>query len=123
MIDLEIVQTRAAIEYPVYKEKSEQDVQHVVLRYLDGKWHLAGLEDIAQSLDIRCQKCTDLCSNYYRSELKMCVSCTEWPRKSSHQVQDSYDDIEYKQLTNVLFDASRHVRTAIRISQAEWALA
>ncbi|GFX43488.1 5-hydroxytryptamine receptor 2A [Trichonephila clavipes] len=33
---------------------------------------LVGVKDGAQSLDVRCQKCTDLHSNYLRSELDLC---------------------------------------------------
>ncbi|GFU52053.1 hypothetical protein TNCV_3224791 [Trichonephila clavipes] len=32
-------------KYPVHRERSEHDVQHVVLHYLASRGHLAGLDD------------------------------------------------------------------------------
>ncbi|GFY09032.1 syntaxin-binding protein 5-like [Trichonephila clavipes] len=42
----------------------------MVLHYLVGRGHLGGLDDMAQPLDVSCQKCTDICSNYCPSELE-----------------------------------------------------
>lgn len=43
--DLETVQVREVIEYPVYRGWLEHDMQRMVLRYLIGGWRLACLED------------------------------------------------------------------------------
>ena len=37
----EVVQARAAVEYPVYRRRSEHEVQHVVLHYLVGRLSFA----------------------------------------------------------------------------------
>ncbi|GFX82788.1 hypothetical protein TNCV_1699071 [Trichonephila clavipes] len=58
--DLEIVQARVATEYPVYQGRPKHNVQHVLV----GREHLVGPHDRAQPLDVRCQKWTDLLSNY-----------------------------------------------------------
>lgn len=84
--DLETVEGRTTIKYPVYHGRWEHDMQHMVLHYHVKGWHLESLKVRAQLLDIRCQKCNDLHSNYPQSELKMCVSCTLWLPKPSHQV-------------------------------------
>lgn len=78
--DLEMVQAKAAIEYLAYRERLEHNMQHVVLRYFVVRWCLASLNDGAQPLDIRRQKCTNLCyqSNYRQSKLEMCALCTKW---------------------------------------------
>ncbi|GFT25791.1 hypothetical protein TNCV_1517691 [Trichonephila clavipes] len=39
----------------------------------------------------------------------MCVSCTQWQLNPSHQVQCPYADIECKQVTRTLIEASRHI--------------
>lgn len=74
--DLETIRARTAIEYPAYRRRSEYDMQHVVLHYFVGRRHLVGLEDLAQPLDTRRQKGTNLHSNDYQSELEIayCVS-------------------------------------------------
>ncbi|KAF8763212.1 hypothetical protein HNY73_021416 [Argiope bruennichi] len=73
--------------------KARRAIRLVALHYLVGGWNLASLEDKAQQLDIRRQKCTYMLSNYRRSELDMCESYTQWLPKPSHQVQDSFVDI------------------------------
>lgn len=100
---------RETIEYPVYRERSEHDIQHVVLRCFAGRWLLTCLEDRAQPMNVRCLKCTDLHSNYFPSELEMCVSYTQCLPKSSYQVQCPYAGIECNQPTRVLLETSRHV--------------
>ncbi|GFV92799.1 hypothetical protein TNCV_1346501 [Trichonephila clavipes] len=55
---------------PCVQRKLRTGVQDVVLHYLVGRWRLVGSDDRAQPLDVRCQKCTDLRSNYHRSELE-----------------------------------------------------
>ena len=40
---LETMQAAAAFKYPVYRRRSDHDVQHVVLTYLVGRWRLVGL--------------------------------------------------------------------------------
>ncbi|GFX11379.1 hypothetical protein TNCV_2804401 [Trichonephila clavipes] len=61
-------------KYIVYCERSEHDLQRVVLYYHVGRWRLARLEDRSQPLDLRCQKCTDMFSNDLRCKLEICVS-------------------------------------------------
>ena len=56
--DREILQAKETIEYPVYRERLENDVQLELFQYRVGRWCLAGLEDKAQPLEVRCQKCT-----------------------------------------------------------------
>ncbi|GFU53376.1 hypothetical protein TNCV_2954011 [Trichonephila clavipes] len=73
--------TRVTVEYPMHRGRSEYGVQHVILHYLVGRGRLADLEDREQPLDVRRQQCTNLGSNYCRSELEMCVSSTQWPSK------------------------------------------
>ncbi|GFW34032.1 hypothetical protein TNCV_287161 [Trichonephila clavipes] len=46
--NLKIPQTKVTIEYPVQRERSKHDVQHIVLHYVVGRWCLAGLEDRTQ---------------------------------------------------------------------------
>ncbi|GFX07419.1 hypothetical protein TNCV_5091341 [Trichonephila clavipes] len=100
MTDLETVKARTTIKYPVYRGRSEHDVQCVSYIIL--------LEDRAQPSQ-RYQKCNDLRSCYSRSEQKLCVSCTQWLLKPSQQVQGPYADIQCKRVTNYLLGASRHV--------------
>ena len=69
------MQGRVAVDYPVYRGRSEHNSHHVVLHYLNGRWLLAGLQDKAQPLDVRCKKCSDLYSNFSRSELEICSAC------------------------------------------------
>lgn len=97
---------KAAIEYPVYRGRSEHNAQHMALCYFVGRSHFVVLEDRTQQLHVRFQKCTDLCSNYSRSELEMCVLYTQWLSKPSHYVQRP---IEWKQATSVLLGTSRHI--------------
>ena len=52
----ESVQTRAAVKYPVYLERSEHGAQHVVLQNLFVRFRLAGLKDRIQTLEVKCQK-------------------------------------------------------------------
>lgn len=70
---------------------------------------MTGVEDKVQQLDVRYEKCIYLHQNYRRSKLKINVPCSQWLPKPSHQVQGHYDDIERKQVMNVLHGASRHV--------------
>ncbi|GFX31482.1 hypothetical protein TNCV_433231 [Trichonephila clavipes] len=102
MTDLETLWARVTTESPVYRERSEHDVQYMILHYLVGRWYLAGLEERAQPLDVRYQKCTDLRSNYHRSELEMCVLCTLRQTKPTYQMQASNANIELKQVTSSL---------------------
>lgn len=60
MTDLDTVQYRTEIEYTMYLGSSEHDNKHVALRFSVGIWRLSDFEDWAQSLDVRCQKCSDL---------------------------------------------------------------
>ena len=78
VIHLETVQARTAVEYSVYRRRSEHYAQHMVLHYLYEKMTFNRPLKRAQSLSIRCQNCTDLLSNYCQFELEMCVSCTQW---------------------------------------------
>ena len=107
--DLETVQAKAVIEYPVYWERSEQNVQHVVLHYFVARLHLTSLKDKAQPLGVRYQKFTNLHSNNCQSKLEICMSCIQWLPKLSHQVQGPYVDIECKQVMYGLLGASRYV--------------
>ncbi|GFY05772.1 hypothetical protein TNCV_4404391 [Trichonephila clavipes] len=52
MTDLEPMQDRVTMEYPVYRGRLEHDVQHVVLHYHVGIRRLAELDDKAQQLDV-----------------------------------------------------------------------
>ncbi|GFY34843.1 hypothetical protein TNCV_845331 [Trichonephila clavipes] len=61
---------------PLAKYGTNSD--HPSVHYLVGRWRLADLEDKAQALDVKCQKCIDLLSNYLRYELEMCMSCIQW---------------------------------------------
>ncbi|GFX53089.1 hypothetical protein TNCV_1655481 [Trichonephila clavipes] len=65
-IDLKNVPATVTIEYPVYQGRSEDGVLLVVLHYLVGGGCLADLEARALSLEVKCQKCTDLLSSYHR---------------------------------------------------------
>lgn len=38
-------------------------------------------------MNIKCQKCINLRSNYRLPELEMCLSCTQWLPKPSHKIQ------------------------------------
>lgn len=89
-IRVQIVQAKAAFEYPVSWARSENDVLRLILRYLVAKRCLAGLKDKAQSLNVKCQKCNDMRSNYRRCELEICVSFIQWLPKPSNQVQGTY---------------------------------
>ncbi|GFV27760.1 hypothetical protein TNCV_4169821 [Trichonephila clavipes] len=100
------MQVRSTFEYPVYRGSSKHDV---VLHYLVGRWRLADLKDRALTLSVICCKCADLHSNYRRSELEMCVPCTQWLAKSSQKAQGPYAEIESKQAMSCLFGASRYV--------------
>lgn len=77
--------------------------------YIVGRWRLESLEDRTQLIDEISKKYTNLCSNYRQYELEMCVLSTEWLLKPSHQVQGIYNDIECKQPTSVLLEASKHI--------------
>ncbi|GFT81317.1 hypothetical protein TNCV_3672191 [Trichonephila clavipes] len=69
LIILEALQAWVTIEHPKYRGRSEHDMQHVVFHHLVRRWLWAGLE----VREVKCQKCTDLHSNYRRSELEMYV--------------------------------------------------
>lgn len=87
VINLKMVQVRAAIAYHVCRGKLEKymNVWFCVIMLEDGVWQAC--EDRTLSLDVRCQKCTDLRSNYRRFKLEMYVPCTQWLRKSLHSMQ------------------------------------
>ncbi|PRD25131.1 UNVERIFIED_CONTAM: hypothetical protein NCL1_41793 [Trichonephila clavipes] len=59
MADLEILQARVTIEYPVYRVMSEDDVKHVTLKYMFIRGCLAEISDRVHPLDIRYLKCID----------------------------------------------------------------
>ena len=63
-------------------------------------------------------KSIGLRSNYRQSELEMCVSCNPRLSKPSHKMQGPYADIECKQVTCGLLEAS-DTNTAIRTLHAE----
>ena len=62
--DLESVQVRVTMEYTVYQERPEHDAQNVVMYYFVERFLLTGVQDRVQPPDIRCQKCTYMCSKY-----------------------------------------------------------
>ncbi|GFX01335.1 hypothetical protein TNCV_3730041 [Trichonephila clavipes] len=55
----------------------------------------------------RCKALYGKDNNNQRREQEVFVSCTQWVSLPSHQVQISYDDIEYKQIMHVFFGASK----------------
>ena len=85
----------------------------------DGTWLTSKIG--AQPLDVRCQKCFNLHSNYCWFEFEMCMSCTQWLSKPSHEVQIPYTNIECKEATCIFLRASRHI-TTIKILHAEFRL-
>ncbi|GFY22288.1 5-hydroxytryptamine receptor 2A [Trichonephila clavipes] len=116
--DQKTVLAGVTIEFPVFRGRSEHNGQHVILHYLVGRGRLAGLKDKSQPSDVRCQKCTDLLSNFRPSEVEMCVSLTQWLAKPSQLVLGCYGSNEYKQVTSGPPGASKPV-DAIRILHAE----
>ncbi|GFV21934.1 hypothetical protein TNCV_4526211 [Trichonephila clavipes] len=106
------VNIRVTVEYFVYRGRSEYDVQRVVLHYLVGRWRLADLEVhwTAQPLDLRCQKCAYLRSNYRRSELETCVSCTKW----LNILEQVWVDFSRVRVTSNFFELLRSTECPLR---------
>ncbi|KFM68315.1 hypothetical protein X975_19810, partial [Stegodyphus mimosarum] len=92
--DRSVGQVSNQIPYVLSKVRTQRE--HVVLQYLVKRWNLAGIEDRAQPLDVKCQNCTNLHSYYRQSELEICMSCTSG---CANQVQGPYTDIKCKQVT------------------------
>ncbi|GFV74411.1 hypothetical protein TNCV_5128531 [Trichonephila clavipes] len=62
---------------PCVLRKDRTQCANMVLSYLVVRGRLEVFDDRAQTLELRGQKCSDLRSNYRRSELEMCVLFTQ----------------------------------------------